>query len=236
MTIGGYRQSLLGSALTWLPQHGLPGKWAFQLKDVLVGGRRLHICGYGARQCRAILDSGTSQIVGPPAWVDKIKQRLNVNTDCGNNDKLSTLSILTQSGETFELQPDDYVHRMSRTGGCFVSVTPMEGFSDDTIILGLPFLRRFYSVYDIEKNMVGLGKAQMPNAPIPSQQTSFPRAHLAYSSKHKHLSGRSGALHIVAAFCLFFLLSGGAWVILKPKKDLQSSTNGPATFVFDVIR
>lgn len=236
MTIGGYRQSLLGSALTWLPQHGLPGKWAFQLKDISVGGRRLHICGYGSRQCRAILDSGTSQIVGPAAWVEKVRQRLNVNTNCGKNGELPTLSIMTQSGETFDLEPDDYLHRMTREGGCFLAVTPMEGFSDDTLILGLPFLRRFYSVYDIEKNMVGLGKAKTPNAAI-SRDSNIPRVHLASSSKRKRLSGGTHALHILAAFALFFVLSSGVWIVLKPKKDFQASTFGPAHFTFvDMIR
>lgn len=236
MTIGGYRQSLLDNKLTWLPQHGLPGKWAFQLMDISVGGRRLHVCGYGARECRAILDSGTSQIVGPSAWAEKVKQRLNVDTDCKKNGRLPSMSILSKSGETFTLEPEDYVHRMSRTGGCFAAVTPMEGFSDDTLILGLPFLRKFYSVYDIEKNMVGLGLAKVPNAVVPNQSPVIPRAHLASSSKHQRVTNGRRALHIMAAFSLFFLLSSGVWLILKPKKEVPTSAYSSAPFVFDMIR
>lgn len=237
MTIGGYRPSLLGGALKWLPQYGLPGKWAFQIKDISIGGRRLYLCGYGKSECRAIVDSGTSQIVAPPAWAEKVKKRMNVNFDCGKNNKLPPMTILTQSGETFNIGPEDYVHRMTPTSGCFPAVAPVEGFSDDTVLLGLPFLRKFYSVYDIEKNMVGIGEARLPGAHA-TETPDIPRVHLVSGSKRQRVSGASHALHVAVAFLLFFLLSSGAWVILRPAKDLQ--TLGPAyespSFVFGFVR
>jgi len=168
-TLGGPRPELLAAGaganeVAWFPLSAPGDHWAFDLKDIKVGGKRLFLCGYGSKdRCRGVLDSGTSQLVASQKLAEKVKGRLGVDMDCGNLQKLPSLSFLAVDGREFTLDPEDYVQRLRPSGGCFAAVSPVTQIEKDVILLGQPFLRRFYSVFDAGvPRRVGLAEAALP--------------------------------------------------------------------------
>jgi len=62
----------------------------------------------------------------------------------------------------FELRPSDYVRRSAQTTGCQLAMDekPKNGLPQNVVVLGLPFLRRYYSVYDADSSRIGLAIAR----------------------------------------------------------------------------
>merc|ERR1719399_874215 len=65
ITFGDVREERMASPLTWVPVYE-EGYWQFQFTDFLVDGKPMGLCKkYGARQCQAVLDTGSSLMMGP---------------------------------------------------------------------------------------------------------------------------------------------------------------------------
>ncbi|KAJ1680212.1 hypothetical protein EV182_000464 [Spiromyces aspiralis] len=125
-----------------------------------------------ARQT-AILDTGTSYIIGNNKIVRKLNAAIGVaegsgHIDCALAESLEPLYIAlggpehSDSTSMFKLTPQEYVIRTQRKfdGGTMVDVCKLgwAGISDQQQfwILGDVFLRSVYSVFDIERRRVGL--------------------------------------------------------------------------------
>jgi len=161
----------------------------------------------------AILDSGTSLIVGPKNSVEMVMESIQSSSgvdvyydsrsgiyavDCSNVEKLPPV--------TFTLRDTQSVYHYTMPGPAYViqslssnpNVCPL-AFQEDSSgtsvspfwILGDPFLRTFYSVYDYTNSRVGLAPA------YPSAGTAIPGS----------LSGKSSAITIVTASSLVLVLS-----------------------------
>jgi len=68
--------------------------------------------------------------------------------------------MVTNTMWPYELTPEDYV--MNRDGRCKTGIAVMKiqlKMDNPIIILGDIFLRKYYSVFDHEKNQVGFAKA-----------------------------------------------------------------------------
>lgn len=151
--------------LTWLPlKHNANGYWAFELEQVFVAGKPLlhpSICG-GSR-CLAVLDTGCAGLLASRTVVQNISANLGVLGSCANFDELPNL-VFQANGKNmaFPLRPADYVRRSAPMTGCKLAMDelPVSGMPQNVIILGLPFLRRYYSVYDADLKRIGLAVAR----------------------------------------------------------------------------
>merc|ERR1711988_163874 len=133
--------------------------WMVAMGHMKVGG--VHV---PTNDARGIVDSGTSLLVGPPEIIENVLPHVRVNSDCSNMDELETLEINMPTNEgrmvTYKLTPQDYV--MKRMGRCKTGIAIMKiqlRMSNPIIILGDTFLRKYYSVFDHEKNEVGFAEA-----------------------------------------------------------------------------
>mmetsp|Transcript_74920 Transcript_74920/g.243385 ORF Transcript_74920/g.243385 Transcript_74920/m.243385 type:complete len:427 (-) Transcript_74920:91-1371(-) len=102
--------------------------------------------------CGAIVDSGTSFIAVPPSakpLTDAIEIKLKM--DCSNLHELPVLRIQLD-GAVVELPPMAYIIKIS--GYCHTAFMEMDSMSQfgPVWILGMPFLRYHYTVFD-RKNM-----------------------------------------------------------------------------------
>jgi hypothetical protein len=156
--------------LTFNPAHNL-GNAAFKKLAVIgenhwavsmdhaqtdLNGTPLHSCWvYGGQQsCVAIIDSGTSLIGVPPNAVVMIQTLIKrIRYDCSNLDELPDL-VFTLDGRKFPLPARAYtVHfgmvdgKPSRCLPAFTDVS-MSLKGSNVWILGVPFLRHFYTVFD----------------------------------------------------------------------------------------
>jgi saccharopepsin len=78
-----------------------------------------------------------------------------VSSDCSNRDSLPTITF-TISGDKFELGPEFYV--LEADGQCQLGIEMVNpGIS--LFILGDPFIRKYYTVFNRKTNMVGFALA-----------------------------------------------------------------------------
>merc|ERR1712187_426752 len=127
----------------------------------------------GLTGCYMVVDTGTSVIAGPPSTVDQLTSKIGtVKEDCSNVDQLPVITFTFSSGWTsskeFELGPDFYVLRVKDDNGKEQCQLGIEGVNAGVPIwiLGDPFLRKYYTVWDSEQNRVGFALAKQPSEDI----------------------------------------------------------------------
>jgi hypothetical protein len=116
ISFGGHNPERVNSELAWAPV-ALPelGYWQVRILSIRVGGQRLAFCEDGG--CRAVVDTGTSLLAVPGAFVDVLKQELggglqdpSPNTD-GTVDCSKAIGPILEfeiDGATIQLDPGDY--------------------------------------------------------------------------------------------------------------------------------
>lgn len=147
----------IGSMFRRVPVIG-KNHWAVSLNSVstIEGSKTTQAC-VGGEKCIAIVDSGTSLIGVPPNAVnmvyDVIKQ---VKPDCSNLDELPEL-VFELGGQKFSMPGSAYTVQFGagpgNPGRCLPAFTDFAMTSDQgTVwILGMPFLRHFYTIFDREE-------------------------------------------------------------------------------------
>jgi hypothetical protein len=159
MTLGGFDGKELGSEVVWTPVRNLDGQsgyWEVKIHDVAVNGMKMGIC--GAKGCRGALDTGTSVIAGPSEMITAALLELNVEDDCANYASLPILGFAIDH-YVLNIDPSDYVKKTSEH--CIhqleaLDIPPPKG---PVILLGDPFLRRYYTIYDRDSLQVGISLA-----------------------------------------------------------------------------
>jgi len=113
-----------------------------------------------ANSKHAIIDSGTSMLVGPKAEVHAIANMLGANLmgqlwviDCQTKMRLS----FQLGGQEFELVGDDLI--LERQGNlCLLGLQSSDGFTPHWV-LGNVFMRKFYVQFDWQERRIGLATA-----------------------------------------------------------------------------
>jgi saccharopepsin len=114
-----------------------------------------------------ILDTGTSLIALPSTLAELLNKEIGAKkgyngqytVECDKRDSLPDMAF-TLSGYNFSITPYDYILEVQ--GSCISSFMGMD-FPEPVgplAILGDAFLRKWYSVYDLGKNTVGLAAAK----------------------------------------------------------------------------
>jgi hypothetical protein len=168
LTLGGTDSSLHTEDFSYvnlaLARHLLP-YWVVSASDVKVGGKSTNSCSRFTG-CYMVVDTGTSIFAGPPSGMDAvIKQIGTVNQDCSNRDSLPTVTI-NMGGKDFDLGPDFYVIQQKDESGktaCALGLQSMNA-GLPLWILGDPFLRKYYTVWDGEQQRVGFAVAKQPSS------------------------------------------------------------------------
>merc|ERR1719330_437400 len=145
----------MASKLFWVPVTGSAGYWEVKIDDITLNRRPQNLC----ENCRVAVDTGTSQLAGPTEIVSKLSALLDVAQDCANYDRLPKLGFVI-GGNILSLDPYDYVDKSD--SWCEVSlmsldVPPPKG---PLFVVGIPFLQKYYSVYDHTERKVGFAVAK----------------------------------------------------------------------------
>jgi len=164
---GDFDESRMTTPLKWVNVSDV-GYWQISLADLTVGGEALNLGCACEGCCQAVLDSGSSVMMGPSFVVGLLQKRLNVSENCTNR-TFPTLGfkLKDSAGKThhLEMQADDYMDRETDAGDdyCWAHLMPMGDTGRGPIfVLGMPFLRKFYTVFDIERKMIGFADAKQP--------------------------------------------------------------------------
>ena len=136
--------------------------WEVQLDAITFGDATAEIENTGV-----ILDTGTSLIALPSTLAELLNKEIGAKksfngqytVECSKRDSLPDLTF-TLTGYNFTIGPYDYILEVQ--GSCISSFMGMD-FPEPAgplAILGDAFLRKWYSVYDLGTNSVGLAKAK----------------------------------------------------------------------------
>lgn len=168
ITFGDVREERMAEPLTWVPVYE-EGYWQFQFNDILVDGKPMSICKkYGERQCQGVLDTGSSLMMGPKGELVHLLKALGFLNDtqmnCTVEQKFPKLSFVI-ANKTFDMDPDDYMDRSQNghkngTESCWAHLMPVGDTGRGAIfVLGMPFMRVFYTAYDVKQKRIGFAKA-----------------------------------------------------------------------------
>jgi len=137
--------------------------WLISASDIKVAGASTGTCGW-LLGCEMVVDTGTSLLAGPPSAVNKLLAKVGtVKQDCSNVASLPTITFKF-AGKDFDLGPDFYVLRVKDDNGREQCQMGIEGINAGAPIwiLGDPFLRKYYTVWDAEQKRVGFAIAKQP--------------------------------------------------------------------------
>mmetsp|Transcript_21775 Transcript_21775/g.41557 ORF Transcript_21775/g.41557 Transcript_21775/m.41557 type:complete len:412 (-) Transcript_21775:97-1332(-) len=156
ITFGDVVPDHMASKLFWVPVGGTSGYWEVKIEDITFNEKPQKIC----QDCRVAVDTGTSMLAGPTDTIGKLRRLLDVKSDCSNYDQLPKLGFII-GGHILSLNPRDYVGKQGQSY-CTVSlmnldIPPPRG---PIFIFGIPFLQRYYSVYDEPNRRVGFAVAR----------------------------------------------------------------------------
>ncbi|XP_004390476.1 chymosin-like [Trichechus manatus latirostris] len=157
LTLGAINSSYYMGSLHWVPVL-VQEYWQFTVHSITVDGVVVACDG----SCQAILDTGTSLLVGPGSNILNIQKVIGAtqgqygefDIDCERLSSMPTVVFEIQ-GRQYPLPPSAYTTQ--DLGSC---ISGFQSASDtQQWILGDVFIQEYYSVFDRTNNCVGLAKA-----------------------------------------------------------------------------
>jgi hypothetical protein len=135
----------------------------------------------GDGSIQALLDTGSSLMMGPQPIVQSLLSAIGAQENCTNQiDKgFPSFSFTLPDGLELTLAAEDYMDQLVLEDGvyCWPHLIPMpETAKGAAFVLGMPFLRAFYSVFDVTGSRLGFAKAK-------HSATSAPKLHAAARAK-----------------------------------------------------
>jgi len=184
ITFGDIRNEHMDSKLLWADVRPGVGYWEVQIDDVTINNQPQQIC----EDCRVAVDTGTSELAGPTDIIERLRNLLNVDRACKNFDTLPKLGFII-SDHILNLEPQDYVDKSS--AGCELSmmdldVPPPNG---PIFVFGIPFLQKFYTVYDHAHKKVGFALAKHGDVRRPELIVELNSSQVAKQAAKKESSG-----------------------------------------------
>ncbi|RDD37559.1 Lysosomal aspartic protease [Trichoplax sp. H2] len=138
------------------------GLWRLKMEGVKLGSY-VNSC---QDSCQATIDTGSSLIVGPSNDIQQIHKITNAVkfdgkyfVDCSTVSSLPILAF-TFNGVDYSLTGEQYIIRLYRKGSsaCFSGFGSIVG-NQHHWILGNPFLRVYYTEFDMGQRRIGFAKA-----------------------------------------------------------------------------
>ncbi|WOG29931.1 pepsin-like aspartic protease [Endozoicomonas sp. 8E] len=108
-------------------------------------------------QCRAVVDSGSSKIVGPANDIASIRDALSIKPDCSNLYEQPSL-VFTIDGTSYTVAPEFYVVKEVDRSGQTVCTAGLASGEEGFWIFGDAFMRGFYVVFDKSDSRLAFAK------------------------------------------------------------------------------
>ncbi|ORX54941.1 endopeptidase [Hesseltinella vesiculosa] len=161
MVLGGVDPAHYKGDITWSDVRR-KGYWEIEMQDIKFGGDYVQLEPVGAA-----IDTGTSLIIAPSTIAELINRELGAEKnwagqytlDCSKVPDLPEFCFVF-GGKDFCMEGKDYILEVQ--GQCISGFMGMDipAPAGPLWIVGDVFLRKFYSVYDLGQNRVGLAEAK----------------------------------------------------------------------------
>ena len=153
LTIGALDNSKFKGQINYLPITQ-SDTWEIPVDDVLVGDKACKFTGKNA-----IIDTGTSYVLMPPGDAQIVHSKIPGSVQSGESYTVpcgSTTQIqIAFNGVKYSVSPKDYVGKTSG-GACASNIIGHQAFGPNDWILGDVFLKNVYTVFDFDKDRIGL--------------------------------------------------------------------------------
>jgi hypothetical protein len=194
ISFGAVREERMQGPMTWVPV-SVEGYWQFTFSDILVDGKPLGLCKkYGKRECQGVVDTGSSLFMGPdPDLVPLLKALQfpgSTKQNCSKTKVFPKMSFVI-AGKNFEMQADDYMDRTEEGAppGMQTAWAHMMSIGDTgrgpIFVLGMPFLRAFYTAFDVKQKRIGFAVANHDKKQLTSKPGSTIDNLVGYALGHK---------------------------------------------------
>jgi len=172
LTFGSYKPTrFLGPSLHWIPVSH-QGYWQLKLADLSINGEPLNVGCSCENCCQAVVDSGSSLIMAPRFVYNLFMARIGVHEKCTHQERAAFPSIGffmdDDHGQRIhlELEPSEYIDRQEEEGEvyCWPHLSTIESTSfGPALVLGMPFLRAYYTVFDRRNKRLGFARSNHEN-------------------------------------------------------------------------
>jgi cathepsin D len=190
ITFGGVDRSKFQGSLSYTATVSADSNlWEIPVDDVAVSGTSCKLAGRSA-----IIDTGTSYVLMPPADAKMLHAQIPGSTNTGGSPNYmipcSTTKTIqfTFSGVIYSVQPKDYVGKADSTGKmCTSNIIGQQAYSANQWILGDVFLKNVYTVFDFDKDRIGFGvesAAPLAGSPMTASSSAGSAAQSASPSTH----------------------------------------------------
>ncbi|XP_054464971.1 pepsin A-like [Anoplopoma fimbria] len=157
VVFGGVDSSHYTGQISWVPLSSAT-YWQIKMDSVTINGQSVACAG----GCQAIIDTGTSLIVGPTSDINNMNSWVGASTDeygdatvnCQNIQNMPEVTF-TLGGKAFTIPASAYVSQSSY--GCSTGFG--QGGSQQLWILGDVFIREFYVIFNTQSQTIGLAKS-----------------------------------------------------------------------------
>ncbi|XP_029549922.1 pepsin A [Salmo trutta] len=155
LILGGTDPSYFTGSIQWIPISQPTGYWQINVDSITINGNTV-ACAAG---CQAVVDSGTTEILGPTRDVNNINGWVGAYSEqgivsCSNIKRMPEITF-NINGFGFNLPASTYV--LPYGSSC---TTGFGTWDNDQWILGEVFMRQFYTVFNRDQNWVGLAQAK----------------------------------------------------------------------------
>jgi hypothetical protein len=149
---------------------------------------------------QAVVDTGMSLMTAPPRLAEHLLASLGVPENCTGTSDFPELALRLPGGQTLALAPEQYMDRVELSDGsfCWAHVMPMPATAKGpVVVLGLPFLRAYSTVFDAENQRLGFLKyeasGQAATEATVAEQPKASSGPLLHKQAVVRLHGRRGA-------------------------------------------
>ncbi|XP_022597286.1 pepsin A-like [Seriola dumerili] len=157
VVFGGVDSNHYTGQVTWIPLTSAT-YWQIKMDSVTINGQTV-ACSGG---CQAIIDTGTSLIVGPTSDINNMNAWVGASTNqygesivnCQNIQNMPDVTF-TLNGHAFTVPASAYVSQSYY--GCNTGFG--QGGSDQLWILGDVFIREYYAIFNAQAQYIGLAKS-----------------------------------------------------------------------------
>ena len=139
------------------------GYWTIAIDEIVHSNTSTR--DYSTKRIATIVDSGTSLLILSPDLYDALKLDQTFECDSSEQNRFYKNIDFLIGGKKYVLEPKDYLIRISVYGYeyCMAAVDRAYSLPENTMILGMPFLRKYYTHYDLGNMRVGFACARFAN-------------------------------------------------------------------------
>ena len=154
LVIGGFDSKKFTGTMDWVPLTS-ETYWEITTDSITLNGKPV------TTVKAAIVDSGTSLIAGPVADVKALAALLGAKVVMGNEYSIDCGAVSTApdlvvniNGKAYSIPASKYI--INGGSACILGITGMDVPNHPLWILGDVFMRQYYTVFDYEKQQIGI--------------------------------------------------------------------------------